>query len=144
MNNDYPLARAWLDRIPQLVKEIHRNEARIENLRSASTSTTTQVSDMPRASSPNNHRMEDLLARIMDLESEVDASKGKLEDMRTEMIMRLDEWLEPDQALVLNLRDIQLLSWDDICNEMDYSRSYIFGLRYQGLAALEAVLSQKM
>lgn len=142
MNNDYPLARAWLNRIPMLMKEIRRNEARIENLRSACTSTTAQVSDMPRASSPNNHQMEELLARIMDLENDVATSKAEIERLRQEMLLHLNEWVEPEQAVLLTRRYADMLSWEDISDELNCTKRRVYQIHRDSLELLDERLNR--
>lgn len=142
MNNDYPLARAWLGKVQVLAHEIHTYQARIKNLRDASTNIIAQSSDVVRPQLSNTPGMEKLLNRIMELEKEVDAATTKLKEIRSDMIIHLDEWLEPDLATVLNLRHVKLLSWNDVCIEMDYSRSNIFRLNQKALESLEEILSK--
>ena len=140
MRNEYPAARAWLSRSKVLADDIRRKKARIRNLREASERITAQVTDMPRTPSPNNHRMDDLVARIVELEGEVREAELELKSVCADMVIRLDEHLKPEHATILNLRYVQFLSWTAIINQMSYSRSKVLDLHHEALASLDKIL----
>lgn len=137
MTNEYPAARAWLSRAGNLSDEIKRKKARIENLRDAGNNTTVQISDMPRNPSPNNHRMEDLVAKIIDLESEVQESECRLDELRAEMVMCLNEWLDPEQAMLLSRRYADLISWDTLADDLNCTTRRLYQIHRNALGQLE-------
>ena len=81
----------FLGRVRKLRNGIENKMLRIETLRDMATSTTAAVSDMPRSDSPNLQRMETVLCKVADLESEIAQDRAAMETAKAEITAALSE-----------------------------------------------------
>jgi len=75
------LSQAW--RIDRMVNAKMRQ---VQTLRSHAEMATSSLSGSPLKGSRNNHRMEDILAKILDMESEINADIDRLVKLKQDII----------------------------------------------------------
>ncbi|MBE5825284.1 MAG: DUF1492 domain-containing protein [Butyrivibrio sp.] len=101
-----------------------RIDAKLEQiamLRSLATKTSVTLSDMPGDPNKGKSRVEAIVVKIIGLQEEISADIDRLVDLRKEIMGVIDEVEDPEESLVLNLRYINNLSWEDIASQMDCS-----------------------
>lgn len=107
-----------------LQEEIEKLSRNIEALRILATSDTATLSSTPRSPSPSNSRMADIVADIADLEREKQDYQDRLLGVKREIIAAARQ-LSKNESDVIIERYISLLSWEEICEKLGYSRRQI-------------------
>ena len=135
-------ARAFLDRLRVMAHRLDVMAAQCRALHEMATNANAQISDMPRSDSPNLHRLEDLMCRIADLDTDIANGKIEMENIRLEIALMICRLGDPVIERVLTLRYIDCKKWSDIMNELGYSRSRVFGLHCDGICAVEKMMME--
>lgn len=125
------LSQAW--RIDRMV---NAKLQQAQSLRNLSEKASATLSDTPPSNTPNPHRMEDIIIKMIDLEAEINADIDRLVDLKRE-IMRAIKAVEHEECrTLLELRYLCFMPWNDIAAEMQYSKDYMFELHRKALSVL--------
>ena len=109
----------------------------IESLEAALGCQSPTYNDMPKHTTRNVHRMEDLIAEKLDLEQRMKAIEVKLAEIYT----TIREIPNPVHSAILSGRYIIEKEWHDICREIHISESRIFQIHRDALAELEKTVA---
>jgi DNA-directed RNA polymerase specialized sigma24 family protein len=126
-------AQEFLNQPIALERIINRKQKHIAALQNLLESDTPKLTGMPRSPSPNDSRMADIVAEIVDLEKEVEEDADRLKTVRREIVdvvYALESDLERD---VVDAKYIQGMRWDDICHKMGFTKSYILSVHNRAL-----------
>ena len=66
-------AKEYLQQGYRLDQRINSKIAQVTTLRELATKATSTLSDMPGSATPNTHRMEDIIVKMVDLETEINS-----------------------------------------------------------------------
>ena len=129
------LSQAW-----NIDKRIDGKIAQASSLRDMTTHITQVLSDMPKSASHNNHRLQDVISRLMDTESEVDENIDRMVDLKIEIMNAI--WKVEDIGCrhILEERYINFKSWEDIASGMNVSVRWVHKLHAKGLELIEKFL----
>ena len=128
---DY-LSQAWrIDRV------INAKLAQVRSLRELATKATSTWSDIPPTGSRNFHRMEDIIVKILDLESEINADILSLVETKREIVHSIKAVNNEDYRTLLELRYLAFQSWDEIAHDLQYSKDHIFYLHRKALSEIK-------
>jgi len=126
------LSQAWrIDRV------INAKLAQVRSLRELATKATATWSDIPPSGSRNFHRMEDIIVKILDLESEINADILSLVDTKREIVYSIKAVENEDYRTLLELRYLAFQSWEEIADDMKYSKSRIYEIHRDALNAIK-------
>ncbi|MBQ9367849.1 MAG: DUF1492 domain-containing protein [Victivallales bacterium] len=131
--------KEYLRQAQLIDEEINGKLKQVAELRDMATSVTSMMSDMPRSASRNVHKMEDTIAKLVDLEMEVDADIDRLVDLKKEIAEMVDRLPSQDQRVLLMKRYLQNEPWENIAVEMGYSLRSIFRLHGEALQSAEKI-----
>lgn len=137
VRNDYPRAVEFLEGAMRKRDEINRMRGRLDALRSASTNITAKVSDMPRPASPNVHRFEDMMLKIVDLEREIQEAEIALAGIKADIALRITEWADAEAAEMMMMRYVDGKHWDVIADELSTSKRTLFRILRPALETIE-------
>lgn len=129
-------AKEYLSQAFHIDQRINSKLEQVMKLRETSTKATATLSDMPRSDTPNVHRLEDTICKIIDLENEINHDIDKLVDLKREARDVISQLSDPDQQLILEMRYLSYKSWTQIMEELDYSETSIYRLHGQALKNL--------
>lgn len=101
----------------------------VSSLRALATKATSTLSGMPPSGTPNVHRMEDIIVKIIDMENDINADIDKLVDLKNDIIKKIHSLEDVDQQTVLELRYLCYRSWNEISNELGYSVKQVRRIR---------------
>ena len=135
-------AREFLGRARALRREIENKKRRILTLREMATSTTGTMSDMPRSDSPNLQRMETVLLKAADLETEVAGDMARLDEIKQEITEAISELTEYREQEVLYYRYVECMSWPGIMAECGFGRRTILRRNQEGIEHLAAMRAE--
>ena len=110
----------FLGRVRKLRNGIENKMLRIETLRDMATSTTAAVSDMPRSDSPNLQRMETVLCKVADLESEIAQDRAAMETAKAEITAALSELVDYREQQALYGRYVECNAWAAIAKDCGF------------------------
>ena len=110
----------FLGRVRKLRNGIENKMLRIETLRDMATSTTAAVSDMPRSDSPNLQRMETVLCKVADLESEIAQDRAAMETAKAEITAALSELEDYRKQQALYGRYVECNAWAAIAKDCGF------------------------
>lgn len=122
-------AREYLEQAYRLDQRINSKIEQVSSLRELAAKATSTITDMPRAATPNTHRMEDIICKIVGLENEINADIDRLVDLKRELINMIKSIANPENQTLLELRYLCFKSWEQIAVEMGYSIQHIYRLR---------------
>ena len=130
--------KEYLSQAYRINLRIKSKLAQAESLRDISTKASTILSGMPSRTSRRVTRMEDVIIRLVDIESEIAADLEKLLDARQSIVEIIDRVSSPTHKTLLELRYLCFKDWFDIATEMNYGRQYIFTLHKQALKKVDS------
>lgn len=129
-------AKEYLSQAFHIDQRINSKLEQVMKLRETSTKATATLSDMPRSDTPNVHRLEDTICKIIDLENEINHDIDKLVDLKREARDVISQLSDPDQQLILELRYLCYKTWEEIADELGYCPSNIYRLHGRALEIL--------
>ena len=129
-------AKEYLQQVVHIDQRINSKLEQVMQLRDTATRATITISDMPRSPSPNNQQMSDTIAKIIDLENEINADIDRLVDLKREARDVIGQLSDPDEQLVLELRYLCYKTWPEIMEELNYSETSVYRLHGQALKNL--------
>ena len=88
---------------------------------------------MPGNATPNTHRMEDIIVKMVDLENEINADIDSLVDLKAEMVSVIKNVRNPELQTLLELRYLCFKTWEQIAVEMNYGIENIYRLHREAL-----------
>ena len=135
-------ARVFLNRLGRIARRLKLKREQVQALHELATSATAQISDMPRSDSPNLQRLETLVCRIADLDAEIQQESVEMEAVRLETALMICRLHDPIYQRILTLRYIDNRKWNEIMDELGYSRSRIFEMHEDALCAMEKLLAE--
>ena len=132
-------AKEYLSQAFHIDQRINSKLEQVMKLRETSTKATATLSDMPRSDTPNVHRLEDTICKIIDLENEINHDIDKLVDLKREARDVIGQLSDPDQQLILELRYLCYKTWEEIADELGYCPSNIYRLHGRALEILRVI-----
>ena len=118
-------AKEYLSQAWNIDRRINDKVAHVSRLRDMATNVSAVISDMPRNPSPNNQRMETIIARLTDIMNQI----WHVEDENAQM--------------VLERRYHSFKSWEDIAAEMSVSIRWVHKIHAKALDEVEKILEKR-
>jgi DNA-directed RNA polymerase specialized sigma subunit len=129
-------AKNYLSQAYRIDRRIDSKLEQVQSLRELAGKAAATLSDMPRNPSRDVHRMEDVICKMMDLKSEINADIDRLMETKRKVMAIIKKVESPELQMVLELRYLCFKPWEEIADELGYSEQHVF--RLHG-AALNAV-----
>ena len=126
-------AKEYLKQAFYLDKRINSKLEQVESLNGLATKATTTLSDMPKDPNKGTSRLGDTIAKIIDLQEEINRDIDKLVDLKTEIVRTIKKIEDKELQVVLEKRYLCFESWERIAVEMNYSIQHIFRLHSKAL-----------
>ncbi len=135
-------AKAYLRRIELLDAHINNKLNDLATLRTMVTKITATITPVAVAGSGNQDKLGDAVAKIVDLQNEINQKIDKFVDAKIEVSAVLEKLQEPDHVKVLHKRYIEYKPWEMIACEMRYSYRNVCYIHGKALQAVEAILKE--
>lgn len=132
-------AKAYLRKIELLDAHITNKLNDLATLRTMVTKITANITPVAVAGSGNQDKLGDAIAKIVDLQDEINQKIDKFIDSKREVSAILEKLQEPDHVKVLHKRYIEYKPWEQIACEMHCTFRnvcYIHGKALQEVGAL--------
>lgn len=113
--------------------DINTKLDQLDRLNALATKATTTFSEVPFTGTPDPHRREDIIVKIIDLEDRIKEEMRRLVDLKSEIMTVVARIDEPEQRIVLEKRYLEFKKWEDIAVEMHRSLRSIYRLHGEAL-----------
>lgn len=114
-----------------------------QSLRELAVKASATLSDMPRSGTRNVQRMEDIIAKMVDIETEINNDIDYLINIKREVISIIKGVATPEYQSLLELRYLCFKSWEQIAYDLNYSVSWVLKIHRKALRAVDAVMIGK-
>lgn len=98
---------------------------------------------MPKSPSPNNQRMENIIARLTDTEDEINADIDRLVNLKLEIMNTIWQVTDENAQMVLERRYHSFKSWEDIAADMSVSIRWVHKIHAKALDDVEKILEKR-
>ena len=126
-------AKEYLGQAYRLDQRINSKLEQVLSLRDLTTKATATMSDMPGGGSRNVYKMQDIIAKIIDLENEINADIDQLVDLKREMVATIKSVTDPECQTLLELRFLCFKTWEQIAVQMGYGIDNIYKMHHKAL-----------
>ncbi len=130
-------AKEYLGQAYRLDQRINSKLEQVLSLRDLTKKATATMSGMPGSSSPNVHKMQDIIVKIVDLENEINADIDQLVDLKREIVTIVKAVENPEYQTLLELRYLCFKTWEQIAVDMGYDLRYLHKLHHRALDACD-------
>lgn len=134
-------AKEYLEQARYLDQRINSKLTQVESLRSLATRVTTVYSDMPHSPTPDNHKLEKIIAKIVDLENEIDTDVDSLVDLKKEIVNAVNAVENDKYRVLLEMRYLSYQTWEQIAVAMDCDIRQVYRLHGHALEKFSFELS---
>ena len=137
-------AKEYLKQAWNIDQKINYKLDQVAQLREMATKVTSTLSDTPRSGSHDNHKLDDIIARLVETEEEINKDIDRLINLKIDILKVV--WSVEDDACrrVLELRYHDFKSWSDIALEMNVSLRWVHTLHSRGLKKVEKNLASSV
>ncbi|MCM8710867.1 DUF1492 domain-containing protein [Clostridium sp. SYSU_GA19001] len=126
-------AKEYLSQAYHIDQRINSKLEQIVSLRALATKATSTLSDTPPSGTRNVHSMEDIIAKIVDLENEINRDIDILVDLKREFVSVIRKIDNTEYQTLLELRYLCFKTWEQIAVDMGYSLQHIFRIHDKAL-----------
>ena len=134
-------AKDFLSQAYRIDQRINSKLEQVQSLRELATKATATLSDNPASGSRNVHSMSDIIAKMIDLENEINADIDRLVDLKREIVTVIKRVANPEYQTLLELRYLCFKSWEQIAVVMSYNSRHVFKLHDAALQKIESALT---
>lgn len=133
-------AKEYLKQAFYLDKRINSKLEQVESLNALATKATSTLSDMPKDPNRGTSRLGDTIAKIIDLQEEINKDIDKLVDLKAELVGTIKIIDNKELQLILEKRYLCFETWEKIAVEMSYDIRHIHRLHNLGLKETSKLL----
>ncbi len=107
-------AKEYLSQAHHLDERIECKLQQVENLQSLATRVTSVFSDIPHSVTPDNHKLEKTIAKIIDLENEINTAIDSLVDLKRNITNVINSVENVEYRTILEMRYLSFCTWEQI------------------------------
>ena len=126
-------AKDYLGQAYRIDQRINSKIEQVSSLNNMATKATSTITDMPGSATRNIHRMEDVIAKIIDMQAEINADIDKLVDLKAEIMDAIKSVDNLEYQTILELRYLCYKPWEQIAIELGYSVNNVFKMHRKAL-----------
>lgn len=128
-------AKSQLQQVYWLDKRIDQDMIRLDQLRKTVVSLGAMDYSKPIVQSSHGNSTEHLIARIVDLQADINREIDALVDLKSRIADQIDQLGNDAYCAVLRYRYICLFRWEDIEARMNYSHGHVMRIHKRALQA---------
>ena len=136
MNKQQIATKNYLMRAYRVDQRIENKMEQIANLHDLATKATVTYSDMPKTKRYGS-RIEDVVIKIIELENEINKDVLELVEIKAQIMDSIKAVQDPELQLLLELRYLNYVSWEQIALKLSFSIDNVFKLHKKALDAVE-------
>ena len=128
--------KEYLNQARYIDREIDAKLDHLSKLNSIIYKATSTISDMPGNPTRDVTRREKAIAKVIDLQKEIDEEIDRLVDMKREINKFISSIPKKEYQLLLELRYVNLCTWEKVAETMNVDIRHVY--RMHGAALIEA------
>lgn len=133
-------AKEYLSQAKFLDQRINSKIQQVAALNDLATKATSTLTGMPRNPNHATSSMEDVIAKIIDLQSEINNNIDTLVDLKRSLSKTIKAVDSPEYQTVLEKRYLCFQSWEQIAVEMGYDLRWLYRIHGKALEEVKAIL----
>lgn len=138
MNEPVLSAKVYLSQAYHIDQRINSKIEQVRSLRALAEKATSTLSDVPPSGENRNvHRMEDIIVKMTDLESEINGDLQHLIDLKHEIVTVVKCVEAPELQTILELRYLCFLPWEEIAVNLHLDIRWVHRLHNKALSEIE-------
>ncbi len=127
-------AKAYLGQAYRLDQRINSKLEQIASLNELATKCTYTLTGMPRNPSHNTSTMADAVAKIIDLQAEINRDIDRLVDLKREIVRLIKTVDNTECQTLLELRYLCFKTWEQIAVDMGYTIDNVYRIHRKALS----------
>ena len=135
-------AKEYLGQAYRLDQRINSKIEQVSSLNELATKCTTSLTGMPRNPNHATSRMADVVAKIIDLQAEINRDIDTLVDLKREIVSVIKGIENLEFQTLLEKRYLCFLTWEQIAVDMGYDLRYIHKLHNRALMEVKVPVLQ--
>ena len=135
--------KSYLQKIRLYDTHINNKIAELSRLKGMVTNITPTLKDDVVSGSGSKDKLGDTVAKIVDLQDEINKAIDEFVDKKNEVCAIIDSLQNPDHVALLHKRYVEYLTWEQIACEMHMSYRNVCYIHGRALQAASAVLNKK-
>lgn len=128
--------KEYLEQAVYLDQRINSKLTQVENLRSLAGRVTTTYNETPSGQHDNN-RLEKTIAKIIDLEKEIDSDIDRLVDLKKEITETINKIPDLRHRTILEMRYLSFRTWEQIAVELSLDLRWVHRLHSKALQKIK-------
>lgn len=128
--------KEYLGQAYRLDQRINSKLEQLESLNSLATKCTSTLTGMPKNPSRSTSMMADAVAKIVDLQAEINRDIDLLVDLKCEMVRVIKNVEHAEYQTLLELRYLCFKTWEQIAVDMNYSIDNVYRIHRKALCAV--------
>ena len=133
-------AKDYLSQAYRIDQRINSKIEQVQSLRDLAEKASATLSDVPPSKGTRNvHRMEDVIAKMMDMESEISADMKRLLNLKHEIVTVINCVESPEHQTLLELRYLCFKTWEQIAVVLHFDLRWVHRLHNRALNEIELI-----
>ena len=128
-------AKEYLSQAYRIDQRINSKIEQVRSLHELAEKATSTLSDAPRSASPNLQPMEVIIAKMVDLEDEINFDIDTLVDLKREMYTLIRQVNSTEHQAILEMRYLCFKPWEQIAVSLERSLQHTYRLHDKALEA---------
>ena len=130
-------AKAYLEQARNINIQIDSKLEQVSALRQLAIKASSTLSPVPPSGTPNPHRLEETIARMMDMEHEVDEAIDGLVELKADIMKAISRVPDARERVVLELRYLAFKDWASIADALGLHIRQVYRLHDEALKHIE-------
>lgn len=126
-------AKEYLGQAYRLDQRINSKIEQVASLNELATKCTSTLTGMPRNPNRASSTMADAVAKIIDLQSEINRDIDRLVDLKREIVTVIKAIKNPEYQTLLEKRYLCFLTWEKIAVDMGYDLRWLYRIHKRAL-----------
>lgn len=136
-------AKEYLKQAFHIDRRINDKLEQISSMRDLATKATSVITDMPGSATHDPHSMQEVIAKIIDDEEEVNATIEGLVDLKRDIRHTIEQVPDENEKMLLEQRYLSFKSWERLAEDMNFSLRWVHIMHGRALKAVEKILAAK-
>lgn len=133
-------AKDYLSQAYRIDQRINSKIEQMQSLRDLAEKASATLSDVPPSKGTRNaHHMEDVIAKMMDMESEISADMKRLLNLKHEIVTVINCVESPELQTLLELRYLCFKTWEQIAVALHFDLRWVHRLHNRALNEVELI-----
>ena len=126
-------AKEYLGQAYRLDQRINSKIEQVASLNELATKCTSTLTGMPKNPNRASSTMADAVAKIIDLQSEINRDIDRLVDLKREIVTVIKAIKNPEYQTLLEKRYLCFLTWEKIAVDMGYDLRWLYRIHKRAL-----------